>query len=252
MGLPAGWFRATVPAKVFMRRDDRTEVLVVGAGPVGMFTALRLAEGGVAVQLIDEESRTAGRSYACALHPRTLQLLDEVGVARDAIALGHRIESVAFYQGARRRAELNLSGLPGPFPFVLVLAQSALEDLLEKKLKERGGLKVRWNHRLAGLEIKDGVTATIEELAMTGKGYIVPDFEMGVKKTVSAGADFVVGADGQNSVVRQRLDLDWERTGAPEAMNSASGTARPGRWRPRAWRPRRLPARPDCRSGRSS
>ena len=196
-----------------MRQHDRTEVLVVGAGPVGMFTALRLAEGGVGVQLIDEESRTAGRSYACALHPRTLQLLDEVGVARDAIALGHRIETVAFYEGARRRAELNLSKLPVEFPFVLVLAQSALEDLLEKKLKERGGLKVRWNHRLAGLEIRDGATATIEELAMTGKGYIVPDFEMGVKKTVSASADFVVGADGQNSVVRQRLGIDCERTG---------------------------------------
>jgi 2-polyprenyl-6-methoxyphenol hydroxylase-like FAD-dependent oxidoreductase len=50
-----------------------------------MFTALRLAESGIGVLLIDKESCTAGRSYACALHPRTLQLLDKVGVARDAI-----------------------------------------------------------------------------------------------------------------------------------------------------------------------
>src|SRR5271157_4085936 len=150
-----------------MRRDDRTEVLVVGAGPVGMFTALRLADSGIAVQLIDQESRTAGRSYACALHPRTLQLLDEEGIAREAIQRGQRIETAAFYEGALRCAEVKLSGLPVEFPFVLVLEQSILEDLLEKKLKERGGVKVHWNHRLADLGMSDGAAAArIEELAL--------------------------------------------------------------------------------------
>jgi len=199
-----------------MRRDDRTEVLVVGAGPVGMFTALRLAESGIAVRLIDQESRTAGRSYACALHPRTLQLLDEAGLAREAVQRGQRIETVAFYEGARRCAEVKLSGLPLEFPFVLVLAQSILEDLLEKRL-QGCGVKVHWNHRLADLGMRDGAAAaSIEEMALTGKGYIVPDFELEVKRTVSACADFVVGTDGQNSVVRQRLGIACEEAGEPE------------------------------------
>ena len=200
-----------------MQRDDRTEVLVVGAGPVGMFTALRLAGSGIAVQLIDQESRTAGRSYACALHPRTLQLLDEEGIAREAIQHGQRIETAAFYEGTLRRAEVKLSRLPGKFPFVLVLAQSVLEDLLEKKLKERGGVQVQWNHRLADLGMRDGaVAASIEEMALAGKGYIVPGFELEVKRTVSARADFLVGADGQNSAVRQRLGIACEEVGEPE------------------------------------
>ena len=182
-----------------------------------MFTALRLAGSGIAVQLIDQESRTAGRSYACALHPRTLQLLDEAGLAREAIQRGQRIETVAFYQGALRRAEASLSRLPAKFPFVLVLAQSSLEDLLEKKLQERGGVKVHWHHRLADLAMRDGAAAaSIEELALAGKGYIVPDFELEVKKTVSARADFVVGADGQNSAVRQRLGIASAEAGEPE------------------------------------
>ena len=200
-----------------MRRDDRTEVLVVGAGQVGMFTALRLAQSGIAVQLIDQESRTAGRSYACALHPGTLQLLDEAGLAREVIQRGQRIETAAFYEGALRRAEAKLSVLPAAFPFVLVLAQSSLEDLLEKKLQEQGGVKVHWNHRLADLAMSDGAAvASIEEMALAGKGYVVPDFELEVKRTVSARADFVVGADGQNSTVRQRLGIACEETGAPE------------------------------------
>jgi len=189
---------------------------VVGAGPVGMFTALRLAESGIGVQLIDQASCTAGHSYACALHPRTLQLLDEVGIAQDAIKLGHLIETVAFYEGAFQRAELKLSVLPVEFPFVLVLQQNILEDLLEKKLKEKAGIEVRWNHRLADLAMKNGAaTATIDELAMEGKGYSVPDFEMAVKKNVSVSADFVVGADGQGSIVRERLGIDYARVGNP-------------------------------------
>ena len=53
-------------------------------------------------------------------------------------------------------------------------------------------------------------------MALAGKGYIVPDFELEVKKTVPARADFVVGADGQNSVVRQRLGIASEEAGKPE------------------------------------
>jgi len=200
-----------------MRKFDQTEVLVVGAGPVGMFTALRLAESGLGVQVIDQEARTAGRSYACSLHPRSLELLNEAGVAREAIRLGHRINSVAFYEGAVRHAELDLSRLPGEFPFVLVLKQSLLEDLLEQKLHERAGLKVHWNHRLADLGMQDGAAAaTIEELALTGKGYVVPEFEMEVKRTVPARAEFVVGADGQNSAVRRWLNIDSVRIGEPQ------------------------------------
>lgn len=201
----------------FMRRHDQTEVLVVGAGPVGMFTALRLAESGIGVRLIDKESCPARHSYACALHPQTLQLLDQVGVARDAIKLGHPVEKVAFYEANLRRAELDLSRLPVEFPFVLILEQSILENLLEQKLKEKAGLEVRWRHRLADLAMKIGTaTATIDKLAMEGKGYGVPDFELAVAKTVSNCADFIVGADGQGSIVRQRLDIDCEQVGKPQ------------------------------------
>ncbi len=202
---------------MFNKVKTPSQVLIVGAGPVGMFTALRLAENGIGVKLIDQEACTAGHSYACALHPATLQLLDELGIAQDAIKLGHPIETVAFYEGAYRRAEIKLSLLPVEFPFVLVLPQNVLEDLLEEKLKEKAGVEVHWNHRLADLETKNcAVTATIDELAIGGKGYIVPDIEMAVKKTESVSADFVVGADGQGSMVRERLGIGYERVGNPQ------------------------------------
>ena len=90
-------------------REERTEVLVVGAGPVGLLTAILLAEAGIEVRIIDREERTTARSYACALHPRTLKLLDRMGLAAPMIERGRRVEKIAFYDGATRQAEVKLS-----------------------------------------------------------------------------------------------------------------------------------------------
>jgi 2-polyprenyl-6-methoxyphenol hydroxylase-like FAD-dependent oxidoreductase len=113
-----------------MRKQD-TEVLVVGAGPVGLLTTLLLAEAGIQAQIIDLGKGTATRSYACALHPASIQLLARLGLADALMHAGRRVSRAAFYQGETRQAELSFESLPGDFPFVLVVPQSALEGLLE-------------------------------------------------------------------------------------------------------------------------
>ena len=119
-----------------MHRHD-PDVLIAGAGPVGLFAALRLARAGVRVQIVDAERDTAAKSYALALHPRSLALLDEVGVAGEVLRRGVRVRKVAFYDRSERRAEISLAELGGPFPEVVVLPQSVLEDLLVQRLHER-------------------------------------------------------------------------------------------------------------------
>ena len=110
-----------------------------------------------------------------------------------------------------------MSELATHFPFVLVVDQGRLEDLLEQRLWKLGNVSVDWNHRLADLEMNDsGVTATLEKLAPTGKGYGVPDFGLGVARVMQARADFLIGADGHNSLVRQRLDVCYEEAGDRE------------------------------------
>jgi hypothetical protein len=79
-------------------------VLVVGAGPTGLLTALQLAERGLHVELIEEEWRSAGHSYALALHGRSLARLAEVGVADEAIAAGRRGRALAWLGERLRRA----------------------------------------------------------------------------------------------------------------------------------------------------
>ena len=59
---------------------QRSDVLVVGAGPTGLLTALHLAESGVKVRVIDKHWRTGAHSYALAVHPRSLELLEPLGM----------------------------------------------------------------------------------------------------------------------------------------------------------------------------
>jgi 2-polyprenyl-6-methoxyphenol hydroxylase-like FAD-dependent oxidoreductase len=199
-------------------RQTRTEVLVVGAGPVGLWTALLLAESGIEVILIDRETHTTARSYACALHPATLQMFDQFGLAQSVIERGRRVETAGFYDGGQRQAEVDLSGLGGEFPFMLVLPQSALEGLLEQRLRA-AGVQVHWNHRFEGLtQDEDCISAVVEELEGTSTGYIVPHWETVVKTGAELHAQFVVGADGHNSMVRSRASLEYKRVGQPESF----------------------------------
>jgi 2-polyprenyl-6-methoxyphenol hydroxylase-like FAD-dependent oxidoreductase len=189
---------------------------VVGAGPVGLVTAIILAEAGVRVQVVDQEERTTSRSYACALHPRTLKLLDRIGLASEIIGRGRKLSSVGFYDGNSRQAALDLSKAGGEFPFILIVPQAALEGALEKRLHESGVL-VQWSHRFDDVqEDKDGIVAMVEKLGGTSTGYIVPHWETVVQKRFQIQARFLVGADGHNSLVRRRLGIDSLRLSGPE------------------------------------
>lgn len=194
----------------------KSDALVVGAGPVGLFTALRMARQGIATHIIDAQWRTASRSYALALHPSSLELMARVGLSESLLAEGHRVERVVFYEGTERVGELHLDELGTAYPFVLVLPQRLLEERLEEALG-RESVKVRWSHRLASLEtLGDGaVEARIEKLGKESSGYAVSTAGWVVDKVLRHRAPWVVGADGLRSVVRRELGIGVETVGEP-------------------------------------
>jgi 2-polyprenyl-6-methoxyphenol hydroxylase-like FAD-dependent oxidoreductase len=193
-------------------------VLVVGAGPIGLLTAVLLAERGIGVTIIDEQWRPAVHSYACALHPRSVRLLAQLGLGPELLAHGRRFETIGFYDGKTRQAELRLDEVEGAHPYLLVVPQNLLEALLEEKLQRRG-VTVHWNHRLTGLRPQSTrVTASIEKLGGTAKGHIVPRWEWMVEKAYHTEAAWVVGADGHHSRVREGLGFKYESFGSRETF----------------------------------
>lgn len=198
-----------------MAKDRETDVLVVGAGPVGLFTGLVLAERGIRVEIVEEEWRSTARSYALALHPHSLKLLDDLGLARELIGKGHQLYALAFYEKGERQLQLSYGKLPSQFPFILVLPQQALEEALVNRLKKKK-VQVEWNHRVDSIETdKRGVQAQIQKLRKESTGYIVSGTEWMVDKSFTTRARFIVGADGHRSIVRRQLGINFPEVADP-------------------------------------
>lgn len=195
-----------------------TDVLVVGAGPVGMVTAACLADRGVRVRIVEQGYRPASRSYALALHPGSLEILDQLGLVRELVDRGERVDTIAFYEREARRAQVDLARLEGKFPFVLVLAQSALEEILAKHLRARR-LPVLWNRRGVDLRLgRDLATASLEKVTEESAGYVTLAVRSAVPIASEVRARFVIGADGYRSAVRRALDLDYEDAGGSQTF----------------------------------
>jgi 2-polyprenyl-6-methoxyphenol hydroxylase-like FAD-dependent oxidoreductase len=195
------------------------EVLVVGAGPVGLVSALFLKQHGVRVEIVDMHQRTTQHSYALAIHPRTLRVLDEAGLADGLIAAGRRLTTVAYYEGRERRAEIDYSALDSEHPYLLVIRQSLLERAAEEALR-RQKLEVLWGHRLQSLTV-DGATirAEVATLDQVATGYPIARSEWVVVRSETVKPAYVIGADGYDSAVRRMSGIEMEEYGTGQIFS---------------------------------
>jgi len=76
----------------------RNEVLVVGAGPSGLFAASELARHGVEVRLVEREMRPHREARATAVQPATLEILDSVGLLSPFLDTSERVRRTCFYE----------------------------------------------------------------------------------------------------------------------------------------------------------
>ena len=191
-----------------MFRHPDPEVLVVGAGPVGLIAGLFLQQYGVRVAIVDMRQRTRQHSYAVALHPRTLGILDETGLSERLIGGGRKLTKAAFYEGWERRAEIDYSALTSKHPYLLVIRQSLLERAAEEALG-REKLGVLWGHRLQSLN-SDGasVQAEVAKLDQVATGYPVARSEWVVVRSEMVRPAYVIGADGYDSAVRRMAGIE--------------------------------------------
>jgi 2-polyprenyl-6-methoxyphenol hydroxylase-like FAD-dependent oxidoreductase len=170
------------------------QILVAGAGPVGMTLALALRRQGVAVRIVDKAAARTDKSKALVIWPRTLELLDIQGCARDFVDAGVRVPSARILGEGRELAHAHFSLARSAYPFALMIPQSETERLLEQLLAA-SGVQVERQAELLSFE-DDGrrVAARLRH----GDG-----------REDSASADWLAACDGAHSTVRHALGLDF-------------------------------------------
>jgi len=202
-----------------MARHTDSEVLVVGAGPVGLVAALFLEQYGVQATIVDEHQRTNQHSSALAIHSHTLRTLDEAGLSDALIAAGRKLTRVAYYEAGTRRAEIDFSRLDTPHPYLLVVRQSVLEKIVEEALR-RKNRKVQWSRRLQSLSVDGGrLQADVATLDQVSLGYPVASTGWVVARTETVRPSYVIGADGYHSAVRRLAGIEMDERGAGQIFS---------------------------------
>jgi 2-polyprenyl-6-methoxyphenol hydroxylase-like FAD-dependent oxidoreductase len=174
--------------------DVLIDILIVGAGPVGLFLANECARRGLRWRLVETRSTQSEHSKALAIFPRTLEIFDMAGVSGPFLEAANRVTSVAVLHCNRTLARMHFAPEESPYPFVAMVPQNVTEALLLQELQRKGG-KVEYDTSfVSAVQHGDSVRATVDH--------------QGRSQEISA--RFVVGCDGAHSAVRRLLNLSFE------------------------------------------
>src|SRR3954452_25079709 len=110
------------------------DVLIVGAGPVGLFLANECARRGLRYRIIEARSSQSEHSKALAIFPRTMEIFDMAGVAAPFLEKANRVTSVAVVTNGRTLAHMPFKPEETPYPFVAMVPQDVTESLLVEEL----------------------------------------------------------------------------------------------------------------------
>ena len=187
---------------------DKTnlEVLITGAGPTGLMMACQLAMRNVPFRIIDRNEDHTTQSRALAIHARTLEIFEQMRIAREAIQRGKIAKGINLFVNGKRRLRFNLNNIGEgftQFPFILILEQSKTEKLLNELLNLRGHFVERNTELLDLSQHNQHIEVTLKQKD---------------KEQETIRVDWMIGADGANSLVRKKLDISFSGNTYKESL----------------------------------
>lgn len=171
---------------------ERTDVVIAGAGPVGLLLACLLLRRGIACKVLERRTAATAHSRSIGIHPVALEIFDELGIARQFVANGHRVERGQAWVNRRHVGTVSFAGCPPPYCFILTLPQYRTEALLADHLHKLDPAAL-----LRGAAFT-GYRATRNSAAVT---YRKDD------GTAEIESRFIVGCDGAHSAVRRSAGI---------------------------------------------
>ncbi len=169
------------------------DVLIIGAGPVGLTAALTLSSLGKNVRIIDKNNDSTKQIRAIGINPRSLMLLEPFGLTAQLIENGIKVPKLNLLYQSDLLIELNFNRIKCPYNFMLSLTQNNIEKIFNNELAKKG-ISVERNTELISVQQnKDKVIATINKNG----------------QTEDVSCEIVFGADGAHSTVRKQANISF-------------------------------------------
>jgi 3-(3-hydroxy-phenyl)propionate hydroxylase len=180
-------------------------ILIIGAGPVGLTTALRLSQLGIRSIILEKSKSIQNELRASTFHPPTIEMLDALGIAEELISMGLKTKQWQFRvheTGEKAVFDLGHISKDTKYPFRLQAEQKELCRIATKKAETDKNIDLRMGHQLNGLVQNDAFVV----ISASTEGR--PDY------TIEA--PFVVAADGGSSKIRDIMGLQFSGLTYPE------------------------------------
>ncbi|MDT3669758.1 MAG: FAD-dependent oxidoreductase [Aromatoleum sp.] len=189
-------FEYVRPPELVDQRDGHYPVVIVGAGPVGLTTAIDLAQQGQQVLLLDNDDTVSIGSRGVCYAKRALEVLDRIGCADEMVEKGVSWNVGRTFFHEEEVFNFNLCPQPDHLrPGMINLQQYYLEDYLVKRARELPNLEIRFKNNVISVNAGDDRAMLRVE---------TPD------GAYSLMTDWLVAADGARSPIRHMLGLDVE------------------------------------------
>ncbi|UPL02320.1 hypothetical protein LCI18_013254 [Fusarium solani-melongenae] len=181
--------------------SDRTQVLIVGAGPAGQLLGLMLAKQDISVTIVEQAEKLDDRPRATHYGPPAMKILNSAGVGDIVRSKGFIVDTVAWRRlDGSYIAGLNHETQKDSADRMVALPLSQLAEILYDHTKALPKLQYLFNRKVVDIG-QDESKAWVDTIGQAN------DEQSRLE------ADYVVGCDGANSIVRRSLFGDWKFPG---------------------------------------